>query len=243
MKKLVCFLLAVILIPVGLLCEIAATTVDTEPEDLALQTIFSLEDDALYRAQSLVVLERFWLDQEEQTGYFLALMQTADQEAVAVAFSATTEDEVWPMLVSCGMEQPVTLDCYVEANDYYGTDDVLDPIHAIAMEAIATATDKQVHIMEDLWLEYYCDGSEDAAAQQTGTAWVCVGMGLIFLGLAALAVRGVVGKKSGTNIGTFAAYGLPPHVRQQLERYKVLVDAGLMTKEEYDKKREELLRK
>lgn len=243
MKRLACILLAVVLIPVGLLCILASTTVDTEPEDLVLKTIFALEDDALYRAETLVVLERFYFDIEEQTGYFLALMETADQEAVAVAFSAEMEDDVWPMLLSCSMEQPVTLDCYVEANDYYGSDRYLDPIHAIAMEAIATATDKQVPIMEDLWLEYYCDGSEDAAAQGAETARACVVMGLIFLGLAALAVMGLVRKKPSTDTVTFTTYGLPPHVRQQLEHYKPLVDAGLMTKEEYDQKREELLRK
>lgn len=238
--KLICILLALFLIPLGLLFLFSATLVETEPASLETTSFFDLEAATDYRAEQLVVLEQFHFDPQTKTGYFLASIRTAEHEAVAVTFSATTDDDVWPQLLECSTDQPVILDCFVETADFYGTDDYLDPIHGIAMEALAVWTDKQIPILEDLQLAYFCADAQEANAILTGSMVLCIVVGVIALGLAAFAIWSVV--KTPSPSKTVTTYAPPPRVTQQLERYQALVDAGLTTKEELEEKRREILR-
>lgn len=241
LRKLVCGLLALFLIPFGLLLIMAGTFGDTEPEALSSTSFFSLEAGEEYHVQQLTVWDHFYYDTQEQAVYFRATVGTAEHEAVAVAFVVEEDQEaVFWQLEELGPEQPVTLDCVVEAEDYLDADGCLLPVHDVAMEALASATDKQIPMLEGVRLVYFSADMEAAQNILKGTAMVCWLLGAAAIGLAVLLLRGLFKKKPQPRSVT--VYAPPPRVRQQLERYQTLVDAGLMTKEEFEKKRREILR-
>lgn len=232
MKKLIFVLLALAMLLTGTLFIAAGFVGDTSPEEMATTDIHELCEDTEYHVSQMLVWEHFRYDDRL---WFRATVGLEGQGTVAVALLVDTDEtEVLEKIVDCTPYQPVLLDCVVQTERSKKADGLPDP----GLDDLILLNDEGHPVLEDCYLVYFTETVTQARIVLILAEMICFGSGLLLIVLGILMFRSMSKKKSRP---TADPTGLPPQIQKQLDSYRTLLDQGLMTKEEYELKRKQIL--
>lgn len=234
LKKLLFVLLALAMLLTGPLLIIAGFIVDPTPVDFA-SGISAPDDSRTYHVSQMMVWERFHYDSELDRLWFRASVETEEHGIVTVALLVdSNEPDALDLLDDCTPSHPVSMDCVVQIERSKKADGLPDP----TLEDLITRNDGLYPVMENYYLTYFTDTVAQARIIMIVSKAICLITGVLPVVLGLLMLRSLSKKKSRPLI---PAAPSSPQVRKQLESYQTLLDQGLITQEEFDKKRHQIL--
>lgn len=237
MKKLIFVLLAHALLLTGAVFLAAGFVGDTVPDEMAATGIHGLGEDTEYHVSQMMVWERFRYDEQQGQLWFRATVGTEDQGIVTAALLVDLDEtELLEQIRDCTPYQPVSLDCVVQTERSRTADGLPDP----GLDDLVILNDEVYPVLEDFYLVYFAETMSEARTILILAQVILFGGAALFLGLGILMFRSLFKKKSPPVL--YPAVPMTPQARRQLESYKTLLDQGLITEEEFQMKRQQILR-
>ena len=234
MKKLIFVLLALVMLLTGPLLIIAGFIVDPTPVDFA-SGISAPDDSRTYHVSQMMVWERFHYDSEPDRLWFRASVETEEHGIVTVALLVdSNEPDALDLLDDCTPSHPVSMDCVVQIERSKKADGLPDP----GLDDLVILNDEGYPVLEEFYLVYFAETMSEARIIMIVSKAICLITGVLAVALGILMFRSLSKKKSRPLI---PAAPMSPQVRKQLESYQTLLDQGLITQEEFDKKRHQIL--
>lgn len=236
MKKLIFVLLALALLLTGALFLATGFVGDTSPEEMATTDLYELSEDTEYHISQMMVWERFRYDEPQGQLWFRATVGIEDQGIVTAALLVDLDEtELLDQIRDCTPYQPVLLDCVVQTERSRTADGLPDP----GLDDLVILNDEGYPVLEEFYLVYFAETMSEARTILILTRAILFGSAALCLGLGILMFRSLSKKKSRPVL--YPAVPMTPQARKQLESYQTLLDQGLITQEEFDKKRHQIL--
>ncbi len=259
MNKVSAWLLAIFLV-IGGIFFMTVETVDTseEPEDLAEISYEDLEEKHIYYVEDLVVLDCVAALEDGEVLYMAVLFQDKDGAFTVLNMPVNDSDDIWDdvndylddssmgyydmgkgdLVVSGYVKAEKDVNVQGELYDYF--DDWLTQYrNDVSMPVEAS----------DLRFDFVCDEDGDPYAIAEGASTVgMIGGGLLIVLALVVLYFGALRKPKPAPVCSVPTYApqqpdaaAAAPVAEQLRRYQALVESGVMTSEEYEQKRRELL--
>lgn len=261
-RKLCTIILALVIAMVGfIMLSDASEPVQTDPAALSEVAYTELVKGDIYYVEDLIIADSYAEMEDGSVLYFLTIFTDGDGYDVAITMPMNKDNDLWAdanaYLNDASMYiGDYTVDCYVEVESNYASDDVLYQYFDEYVTDLRTGG-YPLRSTSSLRLSYVCAANEDPTAAQEGANSVgrVVGVACILLAvlLIVLALKG--GKRTGAAKPRASVQPVQPvpqnaapqqyaradDVTTKLKQYQNLRDSGFLTDEEYEAKRKELL--
>lgn len=221
----------------------------TKPENIYDVSYDEIQTGKVYYVPELCVVDIFAEMEQSSTRYFLALFLDENDELVAVDLAVNKSDDVYSKLLAYANDasQQVgdcLLDCYVKVQRDAASDaDSTRKLHEFYDEAIDTYEEVMGMSFQrsGVRFTYCCDGSQNPetvlgkqAALQFLSSLILLIVGILIL----LLMRKNAAKE--LQPSPAPAANVPAADDSQAANLKSLLDAGMLTQEEYSRKIAEL---
>lgn len=217
----------------------------------------SLEKGTVYYVEDLILVDTYAEMEDGSVLYFLTIFTDANGNDVAMTMPLNKDNPLWTDANAYLYDDSMyvgdyTVDCYVKVESNYTSD---DDLYAFFNEYVTDLRTGGYVLRSDssLRLSYVCGANEDPAEAEAGAAIIgrIVGVACIVLAVLMLvfALKAKTAKPAAqpqyegpvAPVSPAASADSEYDVMVKLQQYQKIHAAGLMTDEEYEAKRKQLL--
>lgn len=237
-------------------------TTAADPAALSEVSYTALKKGTVYYVEDLIMVDSYAEMEDGSVLYFLTIFTDANGNDVAMTMPLNKDNPLWTDVNAYLYNDSMyvgdyTVDCYVKVESNYTSD---DDLYAFFNEYVTDLRTGGYVLRSDssLRLSYVCGADEDPAEAEAGAATVGKIVGIVCIALAVLmmvlALKGSGKPKAAkaqpapqpqyrpqAPVAPAAPAGSEDDVMVKLQQYQKIHAAGLMTDEEYEAKRRQLL--
>lgn len=260
-KKILTILMALAIGFFGVLSiSEASQPVNTAPACLNEISASGMEKGEVYLVEDLIIADTYAEMEDGTVMYFMTIFTDGSGSDVAITMPMNKSNPLWQQ-ANAYLNDPdqyigdLTVDCYVKVENNYASDDDLFLYFDEYVTDLRTSGYLLTSV-SDLRLSYVCGPNEDPTADARGAntvgmvvGGVCIALALLMIVLALKGSRKPKAKAAPVQQNVYQPHvyetapqaGSGDDVMVKLQQYQKIHAAGLMTDEEYEAKRKQLL--
>lgn len=260
MKRTALWILAIAMIVFGcIMLANSKTDSSGDAQNLEKLGYLSIKNDAIYYVDELVILDQVGALEDSSTMYLMVMFQDADGKHIVANMPVNQDDEEIYEDVCDYLGDPaqgigdLVISAYVKTEDFVDVEGELKGYFDQGVRDYMLYTGDYVISMSHQ-LEYLCDEGGDPFEKVSGAYTVSKVVGVLCIVGALLSILASFAKPKAKQVQPLQTAPSVPQsgsasanpeagkdVRQQLDYYKSLHDAGYMTDAEFEAKRKQIL--